>query len=352
MEVDYIIVGLGLAGVCFAEQLEQNNKSFVVIDKDLNGASSITGGVYNPTVLKRFTAAWKASDQLGEAIPFFKLLEQKLNIPLNTPMRVYRKFASAEEQNNWFQAADKPSLRNYLSTTIVKNQHRHIKAPFGFGQVLNTGRIDVISLTLAYRNYLNKKRAFIKEDFKYDLLEIKDQKVRYGDICANRIVFAEGFGITKNPFFHYTPLVGNKGELLTIKAPDLQINVILKSSVFLIPLGENLFKVGATYNRNDKTKMITEEARKELTTKLNTLITCPYEIVTQEAGIRPTVADRRPLAGRHPVYPELYVLNGLGTRGVMIGPWLSKKLFDAIEKGIPLEKEIDVSRFQKRYSSR
>ena len=76
------------------------------------------------------------------------------------------------------------------------------------------------------------------------------------------------------------------------------------------------------------------------------MITCSYKVVNQMAGIRPTVKDRRPLVGRHAVYKNVYVLNGLGTRGVMIGPYVAKQLFDFIEFGMPLEAEIDIKRFQ------
>ena len=64
------------------------------------------------------------------------------------------------------------------------------------------------------------------------------------------------------------------------------------------------------------------------------------------AGIRPTVKDRRPLVGQHEKYSNLYILNGLGTRGVMIAPYVAEKLFNFIEKGEDLDKEIDVNRFK------
>jgi glycine/D-amino acid oxidase-like deaminating enzyme len=41
------------------------------------------------------------------------------------------------------------------------------------------------------------------------------------------------------------------------------------------------------------------------------------------------------------------VLNGLGTRGVMLAPAMAKALFENIENQIPLEKEIDIKRFKK-----
>ena len=43
----------------------------------------------------------------------------------------------------------------------------------------------------------------------------------------------------------------------------------------------------------------------------------------------------------------MYVLNGLGTRGVMIGPYVARQLFNFIENQEPLDKEIDFNRFNK-----
>ena len=66
--------------------------------------------------------------------------------------------------------------------------------------------------------------------------------------------------------------------------------------------------------------------------KLEKLISCSFKVVNQVAGIRPTVKDRRPLVGRHSTYKNMDVLNGLGTRGVMIAPYAAQQLFNHIEK--------------------
>ena len=73
MNVDYIIVGLGLAGLAFAEQLESNNKSFIVFEDNSQNASIVAGGVYNPVILKRFTPVWDAADQLKIALKNYTL---------------------------------------------------------------------------------------------------------------------------------------------------------------------------------------------------------------------------------------------------------------------------------------
>lgn len=344
MQVDYIVVGLGLAGISFCEQLRANNKTFVVFDDNSQKSSVVAGGLYNPVVLKRFTSVWKSDEQLELALEHYNNLEQLLKVTLDHKIPVYRKFASIEEQNNWFSASDKPKLAKYLSPKIISNKNAHINAEFGFGEVLHTGRIDVNKLIKSYKTFLEYHNALIQESFNYDALNIEDEQINYGTINAKHIVFSEGFGVTKNPFFKNLPLSPTKGELLTIYAPDLKIDFVLKGPVFLIPIGNDLYIVGATYELYDLTHNTTNKAKNKLLEGLKSMISCKFEIIKQVAGIRPTVSDRRPLVGRQQDYKNMYLLNGLGTRGVMIGPYVAKQLFDFIENDKPLEKEISLSR--------
>jgi len=343
--VDYIIVGCGLAGVHFCEQLKAHNKSFVVLDDTSQQSSVVAGGLYNPVVLKRFTSVWKSKEQLQLALPIYHKLEQELNVVLDHKTPVYRRFTSVEEQNDWFTASDKPELANYLSTSILKNTNQAIDANFGFGKVLETGRIDTKLLIESYKKHLIENNQLLEERFNYDALIINEDEITYNQITAKHIIFAEGFGVKKNKYFQDLPLKEVKGELLTIHAPDLKINFVLKSSVFLIPIGNDLYTVGATYDWKDKTNNITIEAKELLLKKLKTFLKCDFKVVHQVAGIRPTVTDRRPLVGRHESFKNMYVLNGLGTRGVMIAPYVAKQLFNNIENNTPLERDIDIARF-------
>ncbi len=348
MQVDYIVVGIGLAGISFCEQLKANNKTFAIFDNKSQQSSMVAGGLYNPVVLKRFTSVWKSKEQLQKALPMYANLENKLNVKLDYKIPVYRKFASLEEQNDWFTASDKPKLSEYLSTSIIKNENNAIEAPFGFGEVLQTGRIDVKCLIESYKKQLLKDKLLFNEVLNYDAIEVLKNRIQYKDIKAKYIVFAEGFGVTQNPFFNDLPLVPTKGELLTIHAPDLKINFVLKAGVFLIPLKDDLYIVGATYEWDDTTNKTTDKAKEELLSKLERLIKCPFKVVNHVAGVRPTVKDRRPLVGQHAIHKNMYVLNGLGTRGVMIGPYVAQQLYNFIEKDTSLETDIDIKRFNLR----
>ena len=147
-------------------------------------------------------------------------------------------------------------------------------------------------------------------------------------------------------FFSYLPLDGTKGELFIIRAVDLEVRCDHQYKCFYPTYwGYHLYKVGATYNWDDKTNIPTEEGKQELIERIKEILTCDFEIIEHLAGVRPTVKDRRPLLGTHPNHPNIHILNGLGTRGVMLGPPMAVDLFNHIENNKPLEKAIDIKRY-------
>ena len=346
--IDYLIVGSGLAGISFAEQALRNQKAIFVIDSNLQNSSKIDGGLYNPVILKRFSKIKDAQSQLHLMNEFYQIIESKLNIRFDFKVPILRKFFSIEEQNNWFIASDKEGLSPFLSTNLIKKKYKGIDSPYDYGEVLQTGYVDVALLLEKYREYLFKNELFSDEVFDYTLLESHSNFVQYKDIEAKHIIFAEGFGMHSNPYFNHLPLDGTKGELFIIKAPALDLDVIVNTSVFILPLGNDLFKVGATYNWIDKTSTPTEEGKQELIDRIKEILICDFEIIQHLAGVRPTVKDRKPLIGRHPMHSHLYVLNGLGTRGVLLAPAMAKALFEYIEYEIPLDSSIDIKRCDKR----
>ncbi len=348
MKIDYIIVGSGLAGIAFSEIAVQNNKSVIVIDNNSQNSSKIAGGLYNPVILKRFSEVWNAEEQLEIAEKFYSELEIKLQSKFDYKVPILRKFFSIEDQNNWFVASDKPSLSPFLSTQLISKQYQGIDAPFQYGMVLQTGYIETAKLIENYKKYLLKKKMLIGDIFDYTSIIFDKDEIKYKDITANHIIFAEGYGMHSNPYFKHLPLDGTKGELLLIKAPNLKMDVIINTSVFIMPLGNDLFKVGATYNWQDKDSNPTEAGKNELSERIKEILNCDFEIISHFAGVRPTVRDRKPLLGTHHEHHNIHILNGLGTRGVMLAPSMAKILFDHIENNKIIEKEINIVRYNKK----
>lgn len=344
-EVDYIIVGLGVAGISFCETLRKNEKNFVVYDTGINHSTVVSGGVFNPVVLKRFTAVWNGSDFLEKAIPFYEEISKQLQVDLleNTP--IYRILNSIEEQNDWLVATDKKALSPFLSNEIINNDNNSINAPHGFGKVLECGKIKPSKLISAYQDYLQDNNQLITEVFEHEKLQLKADAVVYKDVSSTKIVFTEGASVVHNPYFPTDNFVGNKGEYILIKAPKIQSEVILKGPLFIIPQGDDVYKVGATYSRDDFSKNTTEEARKTIVSKLEKMISCDYEIINQIAGVRPTVKDRKPLLGSLEHENTLF-FNGLGTRGILMAPLLAEWLYNFSEKNENLPSEVNIARFK------
>jgi len=264
MKVDYIIVGLGLAGLAFAEELLTANKTFIVFEDDSQTSSLVAGGVYNPVILKRFTPVWNAKEQLEVALPFYQKLEEKFNIKLDEKFLIKKVFKSVEDQNNWFEATDKPLLSAYLDPKIDNQKRKGVIADFGYGNVKEAGRIDTKHLVEVYREYLKTEKKIQFEKFEHQQIKFRKDHLEYKDIITDRIVFCEGFGMTKNLFFNYLPLNEVKGELIIIHAPELEIDFLIKSTLFVLPLGDHLYKVGATFNWSDKTSNPSDEGKSEL----------------------------------------------------------------------------------------
>lgn len=344
---DFIIVGGGIGGISFAETALMNGHSVMLFSDKSQVSSIVAAGLYNPVVLKRLSLTQDAASHLEYIGPFYKGIEEKLGVAVDHRMPVYRKFSSIEEQNLWFEAADKPGLSPFLSTSIIHKKYPYICSPFGFGEVLHTGYVDTALLIDKYLDYLHAHNSFVSETFDYTALEIHHDYVSYKGTNANHIVFSEGYGIKNNPFFKELPLNGTKGEVLVIKASELQLDVAVKAAVFVLPLGKDLYKVGATYEWDDKTNNPTEAARAALVANLESIISCDYEIVGQSAGIRPTTKDRKPLIGTHLFHKNVHLLNGLGTRGVVLGPPMAKELYNAIIGGSNIRREINLQRFLK-----
>ena len=348
MKVDTLIVGFGIAGLSYAEQLRRHNKSFVVVAPDEQSASHLAAGIVNPTVLKRFNAVWRARAFLDYAFPFYSDTEKWVQTQVIHPLPIYRILNDVQEQNDWRVAASSTSLKNYLNIQLIPNENfPEVRAPFAMGEVIQSVRVDVKTLLT---HYINKiiPHQFLLEKLDHKAI-IQEEFVEYKNIRARRIVFCEGFHGLNNPYFNYLPLIGSKGEILTIKCEQLTEEVIFKGPIFLSPMGNKTFWVGATFNRKDKTTKVSEEGKEWLLSKLKQFLKFPFQILEHKAHIRATVIDRRPLLGRHPIHDNLYLLNGVGTRGVLMSPLLSNWLFRFIENNEKLPPEADIKRFEKQY---
>lgn len=350
--VDFILIGQGIAGTLLAHELEKREQTFVVIDNGQHNASLTGAGMVNPVVLKRFSPVWQGRKQIYRARETFTQLGELLGIELEHRFDILRIFNNKQEKTTWLDKATLPPLEGLLDSTFYPSPSKNITAPLGVGKIHLGGRMNLRALLTRYRQRLKDKQQLLDQPFDYKQLRIDEDGVHYGNIQSRYIVFCEGYGIKQNPYFNHLPLNGNKGEVLTVRIPDLQLSATVKSSVFIMPLperGHDVYFIGATYNWTDKDSTPSEAGKAKLLEKLHKILPAALhnhiDILDHHANMRPTVADRRPLLGRHPEYKSLFIFNGLGTRGVMLGATMAPMLSAFILDDVPLPAEVDIHRF-------
>lgn len=346
-EIDYLVVGLGVAGAAFVKFLIENNHSYLVINQDIHRASTVAAGLYNPVVLKRFSLVWDAPHQLDKMKALFSFYEKLLGQKYIEEMPVFRVFNDEQEQKTWYKKAENHTdLIPFLSTNFEQlKDYTNIQQDFGTGEVLDTGRIDLRQLIPDLEQYLTENNQLIQQTFHYKDLTIQDDFIEYQNIRAKRIIFCEGYHVLDNPYFKNLPIIGVKGEVLTVETQAELPKAVIKGKEFIFPLNATEYFVGATYDRDNLNYDTTPNAETELLNGIQKVIDANFEVKNHQASIRPTVKDRRPIVGAHPNYKNVFVLNGMGTRGTMLAPWIAEQLYQNIEHQKSIDPLADIARF-------
>jgi glycine/D-amino acid oxidase-like deaminating enzyme len=337
-----LIVGFGLAGLSVAHHAEELGLDFDIINNNSQKSSRVAGGLLNPVAIKRMKPVWKVEEFLPYAQSYYKWLQNKFSssVFMDRDIKVFIHHTYSE--NSWYEALDKVRLKSHLSKSVTtNNEASHNITKYG---LVSGHQVFLPQLFQSAKEYYQHKHSFQNDTFTHDLIKINNDKLIYNSQSYEHIIFCEGYGVSQNPYFNNLGIYGNKGDYLIIRSKDLQTSDILKSKYFLIPLGNNLYKFGATYQRQPLNHIPSEDAKKEMLEALEKMINVPFEVIDQVCGIRPTTKDRKPILGTHQTHKNLHIFNGFGSRGVMTSPLLGKQLIEYIINGVELSKEISINR--------
>ena len=345
--VDYIIVGQGLAGSCLAYQLLKRGKKIAVINNFAeNRCTSVAAGLFNPVTGQNLTKTWLADETFSYLMNFYPEVEQSLRVKFFHQIPLYRPFSTVEEQNEWMARTIQPEFQSIIAEVNTNSVYPQLRDEFGGIKVKRTGYIETNVLMTAMRDFISERAVYRNSFFDHEALSFNSNGVIVGDVGASKIIFCEGAEVLRNPWFGKLPVKPLKGETLVIKS-EFKKHVLLNRGVYMVPgKADGEWKVGSTYNLQDKTDGNTENGIAELTSKLNQLLRIPFEIKSTDWGVRPTTVDRRPLLGGHPGNQRVVIFNGLGTKGVSLAPYFSDILVHWLENDVPVAKEVDVTRFK------
>lgn len=349
MKTDILIVGQGIAGTCLSYQMEKNNINHLVMDSGNKQTSSkVAAGIINPVVFKRLTKSWMADTLMPYLEKFYKEMEIDLQLSFFEQREMLKPLSSSAEINQWMEK-QQAGLENYLGEIIsAENLDLPMKEKTQLGKI-STAVVHLKPFLQTYRNFLERKGKLISCEFDFSKVEYSDNEINIksenAEVTAKKIVFCEGYKAVCNPYFNWLPFNLCKGEVLTIQHPEYHGNVLLNNGKFFLPLKENTLKVGSTYTWNKLLEDPSEQGKKEIAHHVEKTLSGNFRIIAHEAGIRPTVKDRRPFLGEHPKYRNIYIFNGMGTKGAMIAPYFSEQMNEFIHGRGSLLREVDIARY-------
>lgn len=339
---DVLVLGHGLAGAAFVEECRRRGLRVAVFAQQRAGeASRVAAGVVNPVVLRRIVPSWRAHEMLLAVEPFYRAVEQQEEVRFWHPLPMAEVFPNEQMVKQWHARQADADLADLIRTGVVAGSPSPgIVAPHGHGAVLQCAWLDVATYLTAQRSRLEDAQDLIATDVHEADIITEKEGVRIHDRSAPLLVRCEG------PFAQLPGLVPVKGETLVVRIPGLGLKSMVHRGIFILPLGDDRYRIGATFKWENVHEGLTEEARRWLLERLSALLEPEWfsglEVLTHEVGIRPAAKDRRPILGR--IAKHQAVLNGLGSRGVLLAPWSARHLAAHLFDGASLDPEVDVAR--------
>jgi glycine/D-amino acid oxidase-like deaminating enzyme len=213
------------------------------------------------------------------------------------------------------------------------------------GELQNCFRIHLSELYQDYTNYIENKEILRLEEFDFDALIKTDTLLSYKGVQATNIVFSEGWRSVFNPFFEGVDFTPSKGELLIVKIPDLDLKKAYKKKIFITPLHDDIYWVGATSEWDNLDPSKTESKRTFLVNELQSIVQLPFTIESHLSGMRPSTKDRRPILGTCKSDARIHIFNGMGTKGSSLAPYFSEVFLSYLLDNVKLDDVVDVNRF-------
>ena len=244
--------------------------------------------------------------------------------------------------NDWSARCSQEDYQSYLSEPKQAGGWEPLlKTGFHFGEIHKAGRVDFPSLLAGMCS------KWIKEGCYWEKT-ISPEQVPHQFNTFDKVIFCEGFRSMDNPYFPDLNWRVAKGEALIIRFPEHPdsafLQHMLKKTAIVAPLGDGLFWVGGTYQWHFPDLEPSEGERNYLLEHLCQMVDAPFEIIRQVAAVRPTVKDRRPLLGESPVLPNVYLFNGMGTKGALLAPFWAEHFANYLLEGVSLDPEVDIKR--------
>ena len=343
------IVGGGLAAICLALNLIQRGRSVLLIcaDKDVaQQASHNRQGALYP----QLQASWTPVSMLhalafGFAGRFYHELKQQFEFPADfcgVLTLACNNTLCTRQQKMTAEPAYGSALFTALNAAEA-SEMAGVALPFGGLYYPAGGWIAPQQFCQAALAYLQQHSHFeVRLNSKVSNLAWQRETGQWqlngeDNLCqqpqqwfTDTLVLACGSHIHRFAQSNFLPLNLVRGQVSHFQSEKMAaIKTVICHQGYITPALDNLHCVGATFDRSLSEPLELEADNAVNQALVNEVLLQPewfddVQLDSAKAGVRTTVPDHLPVAGV--IAPELYVLGGLGARGLLFAPLLAEQL--------------------------
>jgi glycine/D-amino acid oxidase-like deaminating enzyme len=283
--MNYLIVGQGIAGTNLAFTLLERGNSVTIADNPQEFSSSkVAAGLFNPITGRKMSKIWLADSLFPYLHNFYPKLEQKLEAKFFHTKPIYVPFDSVEKQNNWLGASADSKYEGFIGNFVGDKYNSLLKNHFGGMTLAQSGFVDTQAYLSASAQFFKKENILLEtEVITSDLILKPDStgnSVEWKGQEFDKVIFCDGPQNTENSYFGFLDYRRVKGEIMLIELEaEESFEHIINRGCWLIPAGENRYKVGSTYDFAQLDSTPTEKGKQQIEEKLQDLISVPYKIL-------------------------------------------------------------------------
>ncbi len=348
MNYDYIIVGQGVSGTFLSWYLINAGKKVLVIDEQKPfTASKVASGVINPVTGRRIVRTWMIETLMPFSFDAYTAIGNELRVSIISQKNILDFHPTPQMMLAFKERL--PVESDYLRVPENESDYQqYFNVTFGIGEIHPCYLVDVNSLLIEWRKKLRNQNSLLEEVFDVEqLITHNSESVTYNGITATKIIFADGAIGADNRYFKLLPYAKNKGQAIIAEIPNLPRTNIFKQGITIVPWQDDLWWIGSTYEWNFKDLNPSVEFKNKVAQQLAAWLKLPYKIVDHIAAERPANLERRPFVGLHPIYSNIGILNGMGTKGCSLAPYFAKQFTESLVSNTPIIPLVNVQRFTK-----
>ena len=345
---DVVVIGQGLSGTALAWHLQWLGQRVLILDRDETWTSSkVAAGLVTPITGKKLIRSWRFAELWPVALEFYRRIETLVDQPFFQVTRMLRLFVDQAEGELFQLRRERDQYRGIEIANLPSSPPASINVEGGGFEMSPCGRLDVAAYLGSSRRYFERIGAWRRMDLDVSReTELTPDGVRIPslNVTAKRLAFCQGAAASSNEWFRDVVFKPAKGEVLCVRIPGIDESRIVHRGVWLVPQGDERFRVGSTYDWDHLDAIPTPAGREEILTKLSEFLSKPVEVTDHLAGVRPIHRNQFPILGCHPNHPQLCFLNGLGSKGTLHAPYFARQLALHLVEGQPIEAVVDLNR--------